>query len=99
MKGVMRMYCPKCKRVWRVNTNKKKCSTCGADMTPMPKKKNVQEQVETSKCDTCGYRWMNGTKSFTACQYILIEKKRRLCKGGDDCTAYRYSRKPFFGGI
>lgn len=95
MKGLMRMYCPKCQTIWRVNTNRKVCYNCGGDMIPMPRDKAVEEKVDTRKCNSCGYRWMNGAKSMVACQYILHEGHSRPCGGGSKCTVYRKSRVPF----
>lgn len=51
--------------------------------------------MKKSKCSTCGYRWRKDRTGEYRCQYILIEKKRRPCKAGENCTAYKKSLVPF----
>lgn len=41
--------------------------------------------VSYKKCESCGY-FMVETPN---CGYILMEGKKRPCKPGDDCTAYK----------
>lgn len=54
------------------------------------------------KCDSCIYSvWLYGPSFRTlGCQYIIIERKERGCKGGNECTKYkrgsREDRKNYF---